>query len=48
MGRRKFKEIPEEDIQELQHYFERSNKEESILLSTLNINVKCKSENQKN
>ena len=26
MSRRKHKEIPEEDIEELQHYFERSNK----------------------
>ena len=47
MSRRKHKEIPEEDIEELQHYFERSNKEEGVLLRTLNVNVKCKSENQK-
>ena len=47
MGRRKYKEIPEEDIQELNEYLEKTNKEENILLTTLNVNVKCKSENQK-
>ena len=48
MGRRKFKEIPEEDLQELHNFLEKSNKQENVLLSTLNINVKCKTENQKN
>ena len=47
MGRRKFKEIPEEDLQELENFLEKSNKQESVLLSTLNVNVKCKTENQK-
>ena len=47
MGRRKFKEIPEEDLQELNNFLEKSNKQESVLLSTLNVNVKCKTENQK-
>ena len=47
MGRRKFKEIPEEDLQELHNFLEKSNKQESVLLSTLNVNVKCKTENQK-
>ena len=46
MGRRKFKEIPEEDLQELENFLERSNKEESVLVRTLNVNIKCKTENQ--
>ena len=47
MARRKFKEIPEEDIQELHNFLEKTNKEESVLLSTLRVNIKCKTENQK-
>ena len=47
MGRRKFKEIPEEDLQELENFLEKSNQQESVLVSTLNVNVKCKTENQK-
>ena len=34
MARRKFKEIPEEDLQELNNFLEKTNKEESVLLST--------------
>jgi len=47
VGRRKFKEIPEEDLQELENFLEKSNQQESVLVSTLNVNVKCKTENQK-
>jgi len=47
MARRKFKEIPEEDLQELNNFLEKTNKEESVLLSTLRVNIKCKTENQK-
>ena len=35
MARRKFKEIPEEDIQELHEFLEKTNKEEDLVLSTL-------------
>ena len=47
MGRRNHKEIPEEDLQELSDFLEKSNNQENVLLSTLNVNVKCKTENQK-
>jgi len=47
MGRRKYKEIPEEEIIEMQDYLNRNNVEEDKLFSTISINVKCKSVNQK-
>tara|TARA_Y100000401_G_scaffold117565_1_gene127173 strand:+ start:5880 stop:6629 length:750 start_codon:yes stop_codon:yes gene_type:complete len=47
MARRKFKEIPEEDIQELHAFLEKTNKEEDLVLSTLSVNIKCRTENQK-
>ena len=47
MSRRKYKEIPEEEIIEMEHYLNRNNVEEEKLFSTISINVKCKSVNQK-
>ena len=47
MARRKFKEIPEEDIQELHEFLEKTNKEEDLVLTTLSVNIKCRTENQK-
>jgi phosphate starvation-inducible PhoH-like protein len=47
MSKRKYKEIPEEEIIEMEHYLNRNNIEEDKLFSTISINVKCKSENQK-
>ena len=47
MSRRKYKEIPEEEIIEMQDYLNRNNVEEDKLFSTISINVKCKSVNQK-
>lgn len=47
MSKRKYKEIPEEEIIEMEHYLNRNNVEEDKLFSTISINVKCKSVNQK-
>ena len=47
VARRKFKEIPEEDIQELHDFLEQDNKQEVVTVSTISINIKCKTENQK-
>jgi phosphate starvation-inducible PhoH-like protein len=47
VARRKFKEIPEEDIQELHDFLEQDNKQEVVTVSTINVNIKCKTENQK-
>ena len=47
MSRRKYKEIPEEEIIEMEHYLNRNNVEEEKLFSTISITVKCKSVNQK-
>ena len=47
MARRKYKEIPEEEIQELNDFLEITNKKENVLLRTLTVNVKCRTENQK-
>ena len=47
MSKRKYKEIPEEEIIEMEQYLNRNNIEEDKLFSTISINIKCKSENQK-
>ena len=47
VARRKFKEIPEEDIQELHDFLEQDNKQEVVTVSTISVNIKCKTENQK-
>jgi phosphate starvation-inducible PhoH-like protein len=47
MSKRKYKEIPEEEIIQMEQYLNRNNIEEDKLFSTISINVKCKSENQK-
>lgn len=47
MSKRKYKEIPEEEIIEMEQYLNRNNIEEDKLFSTISINVKCKSVNQK-
>ena len=47
VARRKFKEIPEEDIQELHDFLEQDNKQEMVTVSTISVNIKCKTENQK-
>jgi len=47
MSKRKYKQIPEEDIIQMEQYLNRNNIEEDKLLSTITINIKCKSENQK-
>ncbi len=47
VARRKFKEIPEEDIQELHEFLEQDNKQSVVTVSTISVNIKCKTENQK-
>ena len=47
MGNRKFKQLPEEDKQELEQFFERTNIQESALFELINLHIKCKTENQK-
>jgi phosphate starvation-inducible protein PhoH len=47
MSKRKYKQIPEEDIIQMEQYLNRNNIEEDKLFSTISINIKCKSENQK-
>ena len=47
MSRRKNKQIPEEDIIEMEEFLNRRNVEEERLFQTISINVKCKTENQK-
>lgn len=47
MSRYKHKDIPEEDLLELEQFLNRNNKDETILLQTIKVNVKCKTENQK-
>ena len=47
MRRRKYKQIPEEDILQMEQYLNRNNVEEEKVFSTLSVNIKCKTENQK-
>ena len=47
MSRRKYKQIPEEDILQMEQYLNRNNVEEEKVFSTLSVNIKCKTENQK-
>jgi phosphate starvation-inducible PhoH-like protein len=47
MSRRKNKQIPEEDLQEMEMYLNRNNMEEEKLFQHIKINVKAKTENQK-
>ena len=47
MAINKYNNLPQEDILELEEYLNRNNKDETILFQTLKINIKCKSENQK-
>ena len=47
MSRRRNKQIPEEDIIEMQEFLNRRNVEEEKLFKTISINVKCKTENQR-
>ena len=47
MSKRKYKQIPEEDIIQMEQYLNRNNIEEDKLFSTITINIKCNSENQK-
>lgn len=47
MTRRKHKDIPKDDVDEMVDYLDQNNQKEDILFQTLKINVKCKSENQK-
>ena len=45
--RRRNKQLSEEDIKEMETFLNRNNIEEDKLFSTISINVKCKTENQK-
>jgi len=47
MSKRKYKQIPEEDILQMEQYLNRNNVEEEKVFSTLSVNIKCKTENQK-
>jgi phosphate starvation-inducible PhoH-like protein len=47
MSRRKYKQIPEEDILQMEQYLNRNNVEEEKVFSTLSVNIKCKTDNQK-
>jgi len=47
MGRRKNKQIPREDIEEMESYLNSRNQEEATLFDLIKVNVKCKTENQK-
>ena len=47
MAINKYNNIPQEDLLELEEYLNRNNKDETVLFQTLKINIKCKSENQK-
>lgn len=45
--RRKNKQIPQEDIEELNSFLDRNNSQEEALFQLIKINVKAKTENQK-
>jgi len=45
--RRRNKQLSEEEIKEMELFLNRNNVEEDKLFSTISINVKCKTENQK-
>lgn len=47
MGRRKNRQIPQEDLEELDAYLNRNNQEEDKLFQLIKINVKAKTEGQK-
>tara|TARA_R110000803_G_scaffold13641_1_gene38261 strand:+ start:3123 stop:3872 length:750 start_codon:yes stop_codon:yes gene_type:complete len=47
MSRKRNKNIPEEEIKEMEKILNRNNIEEEKLFQTISINIKCKSPNQK-
>ena len=47
MGRRKNKQLSEEEIEEMELFLNRNNVEEEKVFQTISVHIKCKTENQK-
>lgn len=48
MSKRRFKNIPKEQVEEMEEFLNKNNIQEETLFQTIKVNVKCKTENQKN
>jgi phosphate starvation-inducible protein PhoH len=47
MGRRKNKQLSQEEIEEMELFLNRNNVEEEKVFQTISVQIKCKTENQK-